>query len=313
MRSKLYFFKAMLWVAFGFLQLNATAQCSFEPTITGNVLMCPNEQITLSTQEYDSYQWERRFWVGIDPSSEWAPVAGATSQTLIIDQYEDSVFEFRVSCTLGGCTAYTPAVLADGYVYGLPYVSITFEPDTFQQIGDGEFNVCDGATVIFEEGFPGVYGIHKWFKCYPEDENDTTCLIPEFTGGTLTATSSGIYGFRACTNYCPNQCEWLSFDAWTQLNYGNFAFCTLGTNHPELTSENIRLYPNPTTQLIQFIATAAHLTGDFSIVDAKGAVVKQEKNFDTKNTINVGDLANGTYFLILTSKDSVLKSKFVKK
>ena len=68
--------------------------CSITPTVTGDVLLCPNESGMLTTQSYDSYQWYKRSFSGTA-----VPIQGATSQTLsivsvVIDGYPSQTLSF---------------------------------------------------------------------------------------------------------------------------------------------------------------------------------------------------------------------------
>ena len=87
------------------------AQCTFTPTVTpNNIILCPNDSAELTTQEYDSYQWYK----GSDP------IVGATSQTLMVHQYEDAGYEFKVAATLDDCTESSVPVLVDGWAFLFP-------------------------------------------------------------------------------------------------------------------------------------------------------------------------------------------------
>ena len=91
----------------------ATAQCPFTPTILpSDLILCPNESGTLTTQVYDAYQWNK----------DGSPISGATGQTLTVDQWADAGSSFTVSATLDGCTEMSAPVLVDGWVFLLPYV-----------------------------------------------------------------------------------------------------------------------------------------------------------------------------------------------
>jgi len=313
------YFKMLFAVAMLSLGFGANAQCDFTPTITGNYLLCDEaDDVTLSTQEYDAYQWYRREWYW-DPSvpnpNPWNAVAGATNQTIELNGADDFLFEFKVAATVDECTIDSPLVLIDGYAYGLPYMISTFEPGTFLQVDDLAYNICNGASVKFENGYPIVYGLHTWYKCIPsalppvpEDE----CILAEVTGDSYTATVNGTYGFYACTEYCPSLCEFLGTNGFITLNFGDFDFCALGTNNPE-NALNINIYPNPTAQFINIVEIANVETGDLIIADMSGKVVKSMSNVSLKSAINVSDLSVGTYAITLKAGDKIYRNKFIRK
>ena len=317
MTTKNYPIKLLTVIAFFLSAFSSNAQCGFDPTITGNALVCHDtDQVTLSTQVYDSYQWYRREWYWNTPNpNPWVPVDGAINQSFTTDGAADFLFEFKVAATLGGCTEDSPLALIDGFAYGLPFMISTFEPDTYEQIDFSEFNVCSGATVLLENGFT-VYGDHTWFKCLPSaippDPADG-CILPGVNGLTYTATGDGYYGFYACTSYCPDLCEFLGEFAFVKLNFGDFSFCSLGTGDPQNNTLDVSVYPNPTTQFINIGRIPTIDKGDFSIVDMNGKLIRQMNNFSLQTPIDVSDLSAGTYLLVLKANDKIFRNKFIKK
>lgn len=318
MTKEFYTLRMLTIAAFFFSSFHLNAQCDFNPTITGNALLCGQSgTLTLSTQSYDSYQWSRREWYW-DPSvpnpNPWIALTNETNQTIIVSGATDILFEFKVTATLNACTEDSPLALIDGYAYGLPFMIANFEPGTYEEIDYGVFNVCNGASVVFENGYPSVYGYHTWYNCNPSifpPDNSDPCIIQGVNGDSYTATSSGTYTFYACTEYCPDFCE--NLGTFIQLNFGDFSFCSLGTETPEYNELGITVYPNPTAQFIHIGKLPSGHLGDFSIVDSNGKVIRKIENFVLDTPINVSDLAVGTYVLILKVDDNVYRSKFIKK
>lgn len=316
MKTKNYTIKLFTAIVFFLSAFSSNAQCGFDPTITGNALVChDSDNVTLSTQVYDSYQWYRREWYWDTPNpNPWVAVDGATNQTFTTNGASDFLFEFKVAATLGGCTEDSPLELIDGFAFGLPFMVSTFEPDSFEQIDFAEFNVCAGTSVRLENGF-SIYGEHTWYKCLPSaippDPTDG-CIIPGETGLTYTATQDGTYGFYACTRYCPDLCEFLGEFNFVKLNFGNFEFCNLGTDNPQ-NGLSISLYPNPTTQFINIGRIPNTDKGDFAILDVNGKQVKQLNNLAIQTPINVSDLSSGTYLLVLKADGKTFRNKFIKK
>jgi hypothetical protein len=318
METKHYTLKALTAIALFISAFNSNAQCSFDPTITGNRLAChEDDAITLSTQVYDSYQWYRREWYWDTPNNPnpWVEVSGATSQSLTTNGAADFLFEFKVAATLGGCTEESPLALIDGYAYGLPFMISTFEEGTYEQIDFAEFNVCSGASVMLENGF-SIYGEHTWFKCLPSaippDPADG-CIIAGVNGLHYTATTDGTYGFYACTSYCPDLCEFLGEFGFIKLNFGSFSFCSLGIEDPQNSQLNISVYPNPTSQFINIGRIPDISSGDFSIVDMNGKSIKQINNLNIQAPIDVSDLSAGNYLLVLKADGKIFRNKFIKK
>lgn len=309
---------AIVAMVFLFAAPKMQAQCDFNPTITGNYLICdPSDNITLQTQTYDAYQWYQRAWhwdSSVPNPNPWIEVAGATGQSLTINAGENELIEFKVAATLGSCTEESPLVLIDGFAYGLPYMISTFQEGTFEQIDALEYNICSGATVTFNNGYPVVYGTHTWYKCIPSaippDPNDP-CIMDGVIGDEITVSTDGNYGFYACTEYCPNLCNFLGTNGFIKLNFGDFGFCALGTDNPGETDRAISLYPNPTVEFVHILKADVEKV-DFSIIDASGKIVRQEKNFNASAPINVSNLASGVYILSLKDGDKVFRNRFVK-
>ncbi|WBV55316.1 T9SS type A sorting domain-containing protein [Chryseobacterium daecheongense] len=324
MKTKLIFLSLFLLLNL----LKVSAQCSFTPTITSprlgaqfpnKVVFCNTESEVLSTQTYGSYQWYKQAWTWQSPNTNpWVPISGATSQTLTINGSSDMLYYFKVEATLNDCTAQSAEIMADGYAYALPAMMTTLTPGTYEDIGPGEYNVCNGASVQFDDIFPVVYGVHTWYKCAPSNIPPVSgdgCIISGATGDTYVATESGEYGFYACTAYCPDQCEFLGLQSFVKLNFGNWNFCNLGTGEVDPKKGNeMSIYPNPATQLIFIGKDSDKVYKEVSIIDASGRLVLQKKNHTYNQPIDVSSLATGNYIIVSKdSKDKMYKNKFIKK
>ncbi|REC43446.1 T9SS type A sorting domain-containing protein [Chryseobacterium pennipullorum] len=320
MKTKLIFLGLLF---FSFLTIQA--QCS--PTVTSprlglkyanTILFCNVEDEILSTQAYDTYQWYKQQWTWQTPNTNpWEPIAGATSQQLTVNG-NDQLNYFKVIVTQGDCTAESPAVFADGFVYGLPAMMSTYTPGTYQEVGMGEVNVCNGASVKFDDIFPAVYGTHTWFKCVPSSNPPTAgdpCIIPGATGDTYVATASGEYGFYACTEYCPDQCEILDPFAFVKLHFGNWDFCeNLATGETKVKDNNLKIYPNPAAQFLYIGKESDKAYPEVTIIDMSGKVVLQKNNHSYQQAIDVNHLVPGTYIIVSKdSKGNVYRNKLIKK
>ncbi len=306
--------------------LNIKAQ-QCNPTITSprlgtmfpdKVVFCSSESEILSTtQTYSSYQWYKQEWDWQTPNpNPWVAIPGATMQTLTIDGTNDMLYYFKVEVTENDCTAESDPIMADGYVYGLPYLMIDLQPGTYEEV-NGEYNICNGASVQLNNGFPQVYGDHTWFKCIPGSNPPSptdACIIPGATGDSYTATESGLYGFYACTEYCPDQCQMLATFAFVQLNFGNWSFCpNLSTGETKTRENSLDVYPNPTAQFL-YIGKQSEKYSEISIIDMSGKLILQKKDHKFNEAIDVNDLAPGTYIIVCKTSDSKMyRNKFIKK
>ncbi|MCZ8091498.1 T9SS type A sorting domain-containing protein [Flavobacterium sp.] len=253
---------------------------------------------------------------GAPNPNPWIAIQGANSQTYTINGTDDMLYYFKVVATLDTCTEESPAILADGYAFGLPYLIATFQPGTYQFIGNGTYNVCNGASVLLENGFDQVYGLHTWYKCIPSaipPIPGDPCIIQGATGDTITVTESGFYGFYCCTDYCPRICLFLDVPNFITLQFGNFSFCTLGIDEPT-TSNNLLLYPNPTIQLLYLGKPNDEYNADILITDMMGKEVITIENYDYAQPIDVSNLPSGSYIIISKSGSGrIASNKFIKK
>ncbi|MCJ7934111.1 MAG: T9SS type A sorting domain-containing protein [Chryseobacterium sp.] len=320
MKAKLIFFTFLF-----FSMLNIKAQCN--PTITSprlglkypdKILFCDTEDEILSTQAFGSYQWYKQQWTWQTPNNNpWELIPGATSQQLTING-NDQLYYFKVAVALGDCTAESPAIMADGFVYGLPAMMSTYTPGTYEQVGGGEVNVCNGASVQFDDIFPLVYGTHTWLKCVPATNPPSAgdpCIIPGASGDSYIATESGEYGFYACTEYCPDQCHLLAPFAFVKLNFGNWDFCeNLGTGEAKLKDNNLKIYPNPTAQFLYIGRESDKVYKEVSIIDMSGKLVLQKSDHQYNQAIDISRLVPGNYIIISKGSDgSVYRNKMIKK
>ncbi|MCQ9635141.1 T9SS type A sorting domain-containing protein [Chryseobacterium sp. WG23] len=308
-----------------FSVLSIKAQCN--PTITSprlgvqfpdKILFCNVEDEILSTQAFGSYQWYKQEWTWQTPNNNpWVAIPGATSQQLTING-NDQLFYFKVAVTQGDCTAESPAIMADGFVYGLPAMMSTYTPGTYEEVDLGVVNVCNGASVKFDDIFPVVYGNHTWFKCVPGSNPPVPgdpCIIAGANGDSLTATETGKYGFYACTEYCPDQCEMLDPFSFVQLNFGNWDFCeNLGTGETKQKDNNLKIYPNPTAQFLYIGKESDKGYKEVTIIDMSGKLVLQKNDHKYNQAIDVSHLVPGSYIIVSkASNGNIYKNKFIKK
>ncbi|UFH30652.1 T9SS type A sorting domain-containing protein [Chryseobacterium sp. C-71] len=321
MKTKITFLAFLLLSFF-----NLKAQCN--PTVTsprldamfqGSIVFCNSESETLSvTQSFQSYQWYRQEWDWQTPNTNpWVAIPGATSQTLTINGTADMLHYFKVAVSENDCTAESTPILADGYAYGLPYLMANFTPGTYEETNPGEYNVCAGASVQLDNGFPGVYGTHTWFRCLPGSNPPSPnepCTIPGATGDTYIATTTGEYGFYACTEYCPDQCEMLASFAFIKLNFGEYSFCNLATGETKTKENSLSIYPNPTAQLLYIGKESDKKYSEISIIDMSGKLILQKRDHQAGKAIDVSALVPATYMIVSKTADGrIYKNKMIKK
>ncbi len=77
-------------------------------------------------------------------------------------------------------------------------------------------------------------------------------------------------------------------------------------------NDAIKLYPNPTQEILSFDLPMTFTPTDIAIYDLTGKVIRDFK-CEQKNNIKVSDLVPGMYFIKFTSTDRTMNLKFVKK
>jgi hypothetical protein len=75
-------------------------------------------------------------------------------------------------------------------------------------------------------------------------------------------------------------------------------------------AENFNMYPNPTTDVLNISSKNGLNASEIRITDMTGRVVKVQKE---ASTVNVSNLAAGTYLIDITTKEGKATSKFIKK
>lgn len=78
----------------------------------------------------------------------------------------------------------------------------------------------------------------------------------------------------------------------------------------QLFTENFNLYPNPTTDILNIVSKNGLTASEIKVTDMTGKVVRTLKN---STTVNVSDLAGGTYLIDITTDQGKATSKFIKK
>ena len=121
-----------------------------------------------------------------------------------------------------------------------------------------------------------------------------------------TATAAGVYTFRYVTP-----------TGITTTNYNGPAQCTvpnLGASNFIAIEKNIRIYPNPATDILQINLGNGFLESDvqnISVYDLKGSLVSKIKKFVP--SIDIKQLAKGTYFVKINFSNSVVTKKMIVK
>jgi len=273
---------------FSLIAFQANAQCAFNPTISGDTLLCPNATGQLTTQVYDSYQWYKRPLFG-GPA---VPVPGATSQLLMVDYSNDAGFYFSVEATDSGCTEMSPEVLVDGWVFLLPFTIIEGE---YTIGGSGELVLCLGDTIFLIAGMPYDTNL-QWY--------DNGNPIAGANDDTLIVTTVGSYTFSGAPSLCPNFIQ-------NQFIPSDVVVINCGSGIQEVQLQSLRISPNPATDLISFTLPGCE---KIEVIDAMGKLVlyKTLQPGTPMHIIDISKLTSGNYVLKGQDKDAVRTGRFLK-
>jgi|SRR5690554_3020079 len=74
--------------------------------------------------------------------------------------------------------------------------------------------------------------------------------------------------------------------------------------------ENFSMYPNPVTDVLNIDSINGLSTNEIRVMDLTGKVIKVQNN---ASSVNVADLATGTYLIEITTNEGKGTSKFIKK
>jgi hypothetical protein len=257
------------------LSQTMNGQCPFDPTISGDLILCPNGAATLSTQTYDNYQWYKRGFQEPDLSI----IPGDTSQTISIGSPDDVLYYFAVEATLNGCTEISPEVLVDGLVF-LPVTVIS--TGDFITGSNGGSEVCIGDTMYFTLGLPYNKNI-TWYK--------DGSPIPGETSTVLTVTTAGSYTVTGAPDTCPDYLQPLGLNLDV-----SFVECTTNTDETLKGEDDILIYPNPATDQISIQHKGEEIL-DVNFFNNLGQLIHQETISANKKTINVSKFDKGLYFI----------------
>jgi len=270
--------------------LPAAAQCTFNPTVTGNLLVCPESATTLGTQPYDVYQWYRRSY----PNGTATPIAGATGPTLAVTADETPVY-ISLLATQGGCSEQSPEVLVDG----LAFLPVTVLSDGQFSIGpNGEHVICAGDTVYFVALLPYTINF-QWY--------DGPDPIPGAQDDTLVVTQPGNYWLTASPGECPNYTASLGLEI--SVVWGDSPGCTpTSVTDPGDPFEAV-VMPNPAQESF-LIGVDVPGVIRLSLFNALGQEVRNA-TFSVSAEVPTHDLPAGTYVLALQHESGRLTRQVV--
>lgn len=254
------------------------------PIIGGDEMLCPYTNGTATVTNgtiYDSYQWYYKYWFLED---DFVAIDGATEATFTYDWFTYDQALFKVVVTLDGVTYESNTIQIDSYNWTGLLLSydlgdnVTFDPDT--EI----FSLCDGTTFELTVNNP-PYDVINWYKdgVLIEGENEASYVI----------TEPGVYLVEAAPSFCPDTTNTIEM---TVVGVD----CELNTNNPQ-NNLQMSVYPNPTQDNINITIANFSEPVNYTITDITGKTVINGTLPEANNTITLGGLTFGIYFVKITS------------
>lgn len=162
-------------------------QCDEQIAISGETILCPNGNSTLSTSEYDSYQWYSRAW-GSDIA---LPIDNAINQSFEVTK-ADVLTYISVEVSYDTCTVFSNEVLIDQWAFLLPYI---IHEGEYAEVVNGVTYVCPEHDFGFQLGLPYAENV-TWFL----DGN----AIPDSDTTFWQVEESGSYTVSGAPSECPD-------------------------------------------------------------------------------------------------------------
>jgi|GEM_PF-304937 len=258
--------------------------CPFTPTVTPEELvLCPGDSGTLSTQLYDAYQWYE--YLNSIPS--------ATGQSLVVSANN----MYYVDATLDGCTERSSPA----------QVSIANNVSLWSIVPAGkllgEDSACLGDTVALTVVFNKPPGANdSLIDWYFNGE-----LIAGYHNDTLPVTRSGIYDVTVRHARCS------LLDHTAQAGF-TFVSCRPDTEMPGTLLFTVA--PNPIHDIL-YISSAAFLpaTCNIRLVNQTGQTIHEQQSIKAeKQQLNISGYPSGIYFIYVVRAGRILyRGKVVKR
>jgi len=138
-----------------------------------------------------------------------------------------------------------------------------------------------------------------------------------FDIGTVTQTSYFYYDdadgnliFRTSTNVIDINAFGTVINETIRL-YEALDRSTLGLNEIALASNDVKLFPNPTSDILNVKLSHSNTIKSINVVDLNGRTVLNIK--DDFNTIDVSELQSGLYILNIETSNGYITKRFIKK
>jgi hypothetical protein len=303
--------------------------------VNGNTLLCPYDSVVLSAQQGSAYHWN----IGDTTQSIIVHTAGNYS-VLITDQQNNQLISQTITVksdtTIAIKIVPDNPVLCQGSQLTLKAGELqNGQVNVFNFTLPNQFNWSNGSTTnITAITLPGVYYltytdgqcIHAvdsiTIQSSPPPQQPTInntfgnlasttisgCTYQWFLNGNVVGDGqylkadtigSGYYTVQA-TNQ--NGCSSLSNPVYVQT-----------TGMSDLYGENVFIYPNPATNLLNIKLLGNLEKGKYEIQNSLGqSILQGDLNNSGINSVDISRLVSGVYFIQLTNGSTKYNSRFLK-
>ena len=88
---------------------------------------------------------------------------------------------------------------------------------------------------------------------------------------------------------------------------------TLSTNDYEIANWEVEIYPNPSSNILNVnVKDFENQEIKYTIINSSGKIIRQENKFVKEMSLNIEDLKQGNYYLILEQKNNIISKEFIK-
>jgi len=174
----------------------------------------------------------------------------------------------------------------------------------------------ENVVTFWAKSYTLEYGAERFKVLVSSNDTETASFTAISTGNYVAAANTTwteyTYNIPASYNsqsvYIAIQC--VSIDSFMFM-VDDFKVTTTGTvSNDKFFKENFKIFPNPTSDVLNISAINGLEFQEVSIIDMTGRVVK---SISSGLSIDVSDLASGTYVLYIETLEGKGTSKFIKK
>jgi len=267
------------------------------PIVSGDTMLCPNEQGMLSTQEgYSSYKWYKRFY----GSNDKVVIEGATSNSIKINAYDDAPAYFSVEVVSNGNTLISAEKLVDSYAFLPPAV-----------ISDGDF-INGPGYFLLNQGDTGTFTLTQPYETSITWYRNNAAIEGE-KSTTLNVTKGGNYAVQAAPAVCPDFVQNLGVDLIVKMG-NNAATDKSSAIVKESNGNRVKLYPNPAKDFVTFDATAfagKDIDVSLSSRDGKTVFTKNFKKVSGSVKLELAGIKSGVYYIRISDKQQQQVARLV--